>query len=141
MIGHATEEDLVAIGETARIGPRAIVPFAGAEGAVARALQGFADGRVVVGNALARALDVEQTAPRVQHGPAGHAHRTAGAARDVGMGEGDAIRHQPVDVGRDDLVIAQGVDRVEALVVGEEEDNVGFAGHVRLLGLVGNGIQ
>ncbi len=43
---------------------------------------------------------------------------------DVGVGERDAAGDERVHSGRDDLPVAQRVDGVEALVVGEKEQNV-----------------
>lgn len=126
MILHAAEEDLVAVGEAARIGRALVVPLAGAEGGIARGLEGFAHGRVVGRDLLAFAVKVKEGAPGVEHGPAGHADRARSPAWDVGVLEGRASGRQLVEIGRLDPRIAQRADGVEALVVGEEEENVRF---------------
>ncbi len=121
---HAAQEDLGAVLEAAVEARRAVVPLAGAPGAVAVAGQVLAEQHVAGGDVLACAFDVEEIAPGVQHRPARHADRAGGAAGDVRVGEGRAAFHQAVEVRGVDLVRAKGADRVEALVVREQDQDV-----------------
>ena len=125
VVVHAAEEDLVAVAEAARVGSAAVVPLAGAEGVVAGAPQQLRQHHVRLRDRGTGVLQVEQGAAGHQHGAARHAHRRHGAAHDVGTGEGGARAHQPVQVGRVDVGVAERADGVEALVVGEEEQDVG----------------
>ena len=74
---------------------------------------------------------MEEGASGVQHGPAGHADRARCAAGYMRLPERDPPFRQLVEVGRLDPWIAQGADGVEALIVGEEEEDVRF--HVNCL--------
>ena len=103
---------------------RAVVPLAGAPSAVAVAGEVLAEQHVPGRDSLACAFDLEQIAAGVQHRPARHADRAGGAAGDVRVGEGRAALRQAVEVRGLDLARAQGADRVEALVVREQDQDV-----------------
>ena len=124
MVGHAAEVDLVAIVEAAVEAGAPVVPFASAPGGVAVAAQRFAEHGVFVGNGAAGIVQVEQRAPGVQHGAARHADGAVGAAGNVRVGERGAARDQAVEIGRAD-VAPESAQRVEALVVREEQQDVG----------------
>ena len=128
VVGHAAEVDLVAVLEAAVERLAAVVPLAGAPGVIALGAQRFAEHRVLVRDAAAGVVQMKQGAPRVQHSPARHADRAVSAAGDVGVGERRSPRHEAVDVRRVDGGAAERADGVEALVVGEEDEDVGF-GH------------
>ena len=54
-----------------------------------------------------------------------HAHRAGG----VGVGEAHPAPHQPVQVGRVDVAVAERGDRVEPLLVGHDEEDVRLVLH------------
>jgi hypothetical protein len=57
--------------------------------------------------------------------PGGHAD---GAVR-IGPGKAYPVIHEPIEMGRPHLGGSQGVDRIETLLVGGVQDNVGFVPH------------
>ena len=59
-----------------------------------------------------------------EHRAAGHAHRAVMRAHDIGVGKSDALGHETIHVGRDYLVIPQGVDGVEPLIIREQDEDV-----------------
>ena len=128
VVGHATEVDLVAVLEAAVERFAAVVPLAGTPGVVALGPQRLAEHGVLVRDAAAGVVQVEEGPPGVQHRPARHADRPVRAAGDVRVRECRSARHEAVDVRRVDGRAAERADGVEALVVGEEDEDVGF-GH------------
>ncbi len=60
------------------------------------------------------------------------AGRDAGRAGAEGLGKGHSFAGQAVHVGRDHVVIAPGSDRVKALLVGHDQDDVWLFGKERL---------
>ena len=127
MIPHSTEKDLSTRVETACVGPRAVVPFTCAEGCVPRLPQRFAQHGVFLGDPLSLAFDVVEGAACMKHRTAGHAHRTARSSHDVAVDEARPSRHELIQVGRRDFRMIQRMNRVETLIIGEEEDDVGSA--------------
>ena len=73
---------------------------------------------------LVQALHGPEEAAGVQHGAAGDADRAAPGTHVVGVGEEGALSDQSIQVGGVDLTIAGGADGVEALVVGEQEEDI-----------------
>ena len=126
VVGHAAEHDLVAFGETPVEGLATVVPLAGTPGPVALASQRLPEHRVLLGDAAAGVAQVEQRSTRVQHGPARHADGAMGAAGNVRVCESRAPGDQAVDVRRRNGTVAECADGVEALVVGEEQQDVGL---------------
>ena len=102
------------------------MPFARAPCAVAVGLQMFAQHYVVVGNALARAVEVKERASRVQHGAAGHAYCARCSAGYVRVCKCRAFCHEAIQYGCLHICIAQRANGVKSLVVGEKEEDVGF---------------
>ena len=51
--------------------------------------------------------------------------RGAGGGGDVALVEGDAFLHQSIEIGRVDVIVAGRADGVEALLVGDDEYDVG----------------
>ena len=78
--------------------------------------------------AVHAAADVARVAAGEEAGPA----RRADGALAEGAGEGNAFFDEPVQVGRVDVGIAEGVNCVEPLLVGTEPENIGtFLWHRR----------
>ena len=101
-----------------------VMPLAGTVGPISLCTQSLTKGDVIVRDRLSCSLNVKQAPPTVQHCPAGHAYRAARTAGNVRVSEGCAHLDQPVDIRGLDLGVAQGLDGVKALVVGEEEYDV-----------------
>ena len=59
-----------------------------------------------------------------QHRPAGHAHRAAERTRTVVAPKTEAPLRHPVEVGRANVRIAVGSDRVRPLVIGEKKNDI-----------------
>ena len=120
VIGHAAQVHRRAVIEAAQQCLFAVVPLPGDEGAVAHRLQlarQGPDAPHVVGR--------PHPAPAGQHHrPARHAHRTAVRAEHVVALEAQALGGQPVEVRRVDPFVAPRADRVRALVVREQEQDV-----------------
>ena len=112
-----------------RLGPN--VPLAGHVGAVAGLLQVLRPETASLALLFGGPVDLERLpdrAPGVDHRPAGDADRAAPGTHIVGVGEGRSRADDPVEVRRLDLIVAQGVDGLVALVVGEDEEKVGLGG-------------
>ena len=124
MILHPAEEDFRAVGETARVGGWPVVPLACAKGAVARLLQDFSQQHVLRRDVLPFAFEVEERATGHQHRTAGHADRTRRSTHNVRARECRPRVDPPVHRRRVDIGIPQRAQRVEALVVGEEENDI-----------------
>ena len=99
------------------------MPLAGVEGAVARLGEPLGEQRAL-GRHVAGTVEVEQRPPGVEHRPGGHADGAVLRAHVVGAGERTARLDQPVEVRRCD-VGPERADRVEALVVGRDDEHVG----------------
>jgi hypothetical protein len=75
-------------------------------------------------------INVENTPAGQEHGAGWHAGGAVHPTLHVGAVEGETAPHEPVEVWRLDLRIAQRSDRVGALVIGEEKENIWpFRGH------------
>ena len=59
-----------------------------------------------------------------QHGPGGHANRAGPGPLVERMGEGHALVHEPVHVGRPDFLIVQSMNAFTRLIVGENEQEI-----------------
>ena len=119
-IAHASEEDRLARLERAEGRLGLVVPLAGEE----RRIAGLGESLGPGGLALEVVLDVEERPAGQEHGPRRHANRPLHRAHAVGPGERRALSHQPVEVRRADMRVAQGRDRVGPLVVAEEDQDV-----------------
>jgi hypothetical protein len=84
---------------------------------------------MILGDLLALAFKVIQGAARHQHRAAGHADCAARAAHNVGVSERRAAGDQAVHHRRDELGVSEGANGVEALVIREEENDVGTVGY------------
>lgn len=82
-------------------------------------------------NALPLVLKREKGPARQHHGPTGHTDCNMCPAHDVGIGETGPLGHQPVEVGGLDLCAPKGGNRVKALVIREDKEDVGLALHGR----------
>ena len=82
-------------------------------------------------DALARSLQAKERAAGVQHRPARHADGAGRARWDVGVGERRPLSDQAIKVGRVNRLVPQGADRVEALIVSEEKQDVRPCRHGR----------
>ena len=127
-VAHAAEEDGMALLEGAEDRLGAVVPFTGDEGGV----PGLAELLGPGGLAFELVVDAEERAAGHEHGPRRHADGAAGAAHDVGAAEHGAGLREPVELRRADVVVAERVDRVEPLVVAEQEEDIWFRGLGRL---------
>jgi len=106
-----------------------VVHLADSEGRVPGFGQPAREGRqrVVVDRRVAVA-EIAVTAAgqaRQQVVPRRHADRV----RSDRVGTVAALGHQPVEIGREHVPVACGGDGVEALLIGEEEQDVGTVGH------------
>jgi hypothetical protein len=110
--------------ETERDGRSGVVPFAADKGRVTGAAEGGGP-RFVAREFF---VDVKQRAPGEQHRARGDAGRAVHAALHVGVIEGDAAPREAVKVGRLNVRVAEGGDRIGALVVSENEQHVGRSG-------------
>lgn len=123
MVGHAAEHHALAVLEGAEPRGLAVVPFAGAEGGVAVLAEKFAH-EFLASERLG--VHGEPRFSGVEHGAARDADGTAVAAEDVVVAEADAGPREAIDDGSLDVCVAVGGDGVGALVVGEEEEDVGL---------------
>jgi hypothetical protein len=82
-------------------------------------------------------LDSEVGAAAVHHGPAGDADRAAVTTHVVVDAEAEALVGELIEVGRPDVFVAPGPDRVCPLIVGEQEEHVGALRRVRNGGTAG----
>ena len=105
----------------------AVVPFAAGKSGVAGLREGF--GPCFIAHQLL--VDVKQVLSREQHGTRWHAGGSAHAALHVGPAESDAAMREAIEIRRLDHRIAQRGDGVRALIIGEEEEDVGLGGRVR----------
>lgn len=121
LVGHTAEEDGLAGVEGAGEGVGAVVPFAGDVGTPAVLAQLVGPGGLV---AQILAYAEEGTAGE-EHGAGGDADGALEAAHDMGFGEGGAGAYEAIEVGGLDARVAEGADGVGALIVGEQEDEVG----------------
>jgi len=121
---HPAEEDLAPCAEAALIGSRAIVPLARPESRVAGFAQHLTEECMLLGNLLTAIIQMEQCPSCHQHGPAGHAHSRRGPAHNVGLRKSGSPIDQAIHVRCRDARIAQSADRVEALIVREEEEHI-----------------
>jgi hypothetical protein len=125
VVRHPAEHDALALLKRAQPGGLAVVPFAGAERGVAVFAEEFAQ-EFLAGERLG--VQGEPRLAGVEHGAARDADGAAVAAEDVVAAEADAGAGEAVDDGRLDVRVAVGGDGVGALVVGEEEEDVGLRG-------------
>ena len=137
VVRHAAKEDLSSRAETPAVGSRTVMPLAGSKGSITCLLQGLAQQRMVFGNALSLSLDVVKSAAGMEHGPAGHAYRSTGAAHYVAIKKGRTARHKLIQVRSGNIRVVDRPDRIEALIIRKEENNVGFAHGIFLLGSKG----
>ena len=115
------------------LGLRPNVPLPGHVGAIARLLEMLGPETPGLALLLAGPVDLvglPDETPGVDHRPAGDADRAAPGAHIVGVGEARPRADDAVEVRRLDLIIAEGVDGVVALVVGEDEEKIGFRGRL-----------
>jgi hypothetical protein len=125
VVRHTAEHDALALLERAEPRGLAVVPFAGAESGVAVFAEEFGQ------EFLAGEGGGIHREPRLaghEHGAAGHADGAAVAAHHVVAPKARAVAHEAVDDGRLDVSVAVGADGVGALIVGEENENVGLGG-------------
>ena len=92
-----------------------------------------------IGGGLGQAADNEPGPAGHQHLPRRQADGPGVAAHAIGVAEGQAGLHQRVEVGGLDPRIAEGVDRVLALIVAQEEKDVGTLCGARTRGVAGAG--
>jgi len=118
---HPAEEDFGSVGKAAGKTFRAVMPLAGAKGGVAGFAEALTEQRVLAGNRFTGTFEFVEPPPGVEHGAAGHTDRRNGAAGYVGTEAGGAVGAQAVEVGCGEGRVADGRDRVEALIVGEEQ--------------------
>ena len=102
------------------------MPFARAPGAIAVGLQMFAQHYMVIGNALARTVEVKERASRVQHGAAGHAYCARCSAGYMRVCKCRAFCYEAIQCWCLYVCIAQRANGVKSLVIGKKEENVGF---------------
>ena len=124
------------------------MPFAEGAGVVAGLAQVGGVGDEVVGQfgeVADVALEVGEQAVAVRHeaGEDGAARRRADGGGRVGLGEEHALGGETVDVGRAAHGVAVAAQGVEALLVAEEEEDVGLFVHDRadLVGLGGSCVE
>ena len=104
------------------------VPLAGEVGPVAgggHALGPQRGGRSAIRPGLVQAVALPERAPRIHHTAGGHTDRRLPATHIVGAREGRAAGHEPVEVGREDVCVAERPHGVVGHVVGEDEEDVG----------------
>jgi len=70
-------------------------------------------------------LGLPDAATREEHGAAGDADRRTPRTHVLRMGEGGSAGHQTVEIRRLHHAIAEGVQGLETIIVGEEEEDVG----------------
>ena len=99
-----------------------VVPLAGEERRVAGLGERLGPG----GLAREVVLDVEERPAGQEHGARRHADRPLHRAHAIGPGERRAPAHEPVEVRRADVRVAQGRDGVRPLVVAEENQDFGL---------------
>ena len=124
------------------------VPFAGEKSLVPRAAHDlrpeiveflFTGGLLFVGRfftatqSLRRRLRPPNVPPGYEHVSAGHADRAAPRAHVVRAGELRATARESVEVRRVDVGQSKRADRLEALVIGEEEQHVRLGFNLRLV--------
>ena len=121
VVAHPAEKHRATLVEAAREGLAALVPLAGPEGRVA----GLAEPLGQRGDAFEVIVDAEELAAAEDHGPARRTHRPVVRAHDVGLAKAEAAAHEPVQVGRLDVGVTPCRHGVGALVVAQEDEDVG----------------
>ncbi|MBA7709537.1 hypothetical protein ES703_118456 [subsurface metagenome] len=124
MIAHTAEKDFAPGRKTSGECFFVLVPLARVKGRVSGLPQDLRQGHILFRNCFTRALKTKQSPAAHQHSAAGHTHRPTHRAHNVGIGEGRAVAHQRVYIGRDNVFVTQRADCVEALVVGKEDKDV-----------------
>ncbi len=119
-IPHASEEDRLAPLERAEGRCGLVVPLAGEE----RTVAGPGESLGPCGLARKVALDVKERPAGHEHRARGHAYRPVHRTHAVGPAEYRALAHQPVEVRRANMRVAQSRDGVRPLVIAEEDQDV-----------------
>lgn len=96
------------------------MPFFSAKDGIARLVQRLRKGQCI-GKIMRR---VEQSAAAHQHGAAGRADCAGGGTHDTGVSECRAFADEGIHIWRYDVFIAQGVDGVKSLIIGEQEQDI-----------------
>ena len=125
---HSPEENVRSRGERTVERGVVAVPLPGCEGRVTVLAEHLREGLLRFGNEAAVAVHVHQAAPGEEHRTAGLRNGAVQAAHHVGLGERHAAPHEPVHVRGVDFGISQRPDRVERLIVGQQEKHVGTPG-------------
>ena len=71
-------------------------------------------------------IGAPEVAAGIEHGPAGDTHGAAPRSLVERLREGRAASHEPIEVRRLDLIATERPDRLVALVVRKDEENIGF---------------
>ena len=121
-VSHPAGEDSPGALKAQRERLRAVVPFACGKRRVAGLGECRRPGRVPQ-QLLVR---VKQGLPREQHRPGGDARGAVEPALHIGAGKGHALMAQPVQVRRADHRVAERGNGIGALVVVEDEEDIGF---------------
>ena len=125
LVGHPAEEHVPPRVKAAHRGSLAVVPLAGEECPPAGAPENLRPG-VLTGELF---VAMKETAAREHHGPAGDADGAVLPPHAVGPVERGPPGHQRVERRRPDERIAEGVDRVGPLVIGDDHEHARGAGH------------
>ena len=125
---HSSEKDVCTRGERTVERGVVAVPLPGCEGRVTVLAEHLREGLLRLGNEAAVAVHVHQAAPGEKHRTAGLRNGAVQTAHHVGLGECHAAPHEPVHVRGVNFGISQRPDRVERLIVGQQEKHVGTPG-------------
>ena len=75
---------------------------------------------------------MEQRFAGIDHRAAWHAHSARCAARNVRAGKRCTFRDKTIEIRRFDLVVSKRMNRIEALVVSQQEQDIRFVVHYNL---------
>ena len=121
VIPHPAEKYIFAAMKAARKRLRTVMPFSCSEAIVPGLLEHLPHSGVGQRDILPLTIQMKQCPSGIEHGPAGHAHRAARSARDVGLCKSSAVFHQPVHGGRNHIRISQRMDSIKSLIVGQHK--------------------
>ena len=125
VVRHSAEHDVATLLEAPEPRLLPVVPFPGGERRESATAEQLAQSRLAIhvhGNA-------EEALAGVEHGATGHANRAALRSETVRAPKTETVSDDAVDVGRADVRVAVGSDRVRTLIVSKQQEDVGLRGN------------
>ena len=108
------------------------MPLSDADGAVSAFAEALTHSGMRLRNLLARTIEMEQRLAGINHRTAWHTHSARCSARTVRAGKRGAFRDKAIEIRRFDLVISKRMNRIEALIISQQKQDIRFVVHYNL---------